>query len=76
MSLMYCGMPSLSLLKIVVIFRYNEGSSFVKLEFDFYRRGTLAKNFINLSEQDCISLSERYSHLDIPKIARIIYQTI
>lgn len=35
MSLMYCGMPSLSLLKIVAIFRYNEGSYFVKLEFDF-----------------------------------------
>ena len=60
MSLMYCGMPSLSLLKIVVIFWYNEGSSFVKLQFDFYRRDTLAKNCINLSEQECINLSERY----------------
>jgi len=35
MSLMYLGMPSLSLLKIVVIFRYNEGSFFVKSELIF-----------------------------------------
>ena len=60
MSLMYCGMPSLPLLRIVVIFRYNGGFSFVKLEFDSYRRATLTKNCINLSEQGCISLSERY----------------
>jgi len=30
MSLMYLGMPSLFLIKVVVIFRYNEGLSFVK----------------------------------------------
>jgi len=65
MSLMYCGMPSLYLLEIVVIFRYNEGSSFVKHEFDFYSRGTLTINCINLSEQGCINLSERYSLLTV-----------
>ena len=36
--------------RIVVIFRYNEGSSFVNLKFDFYRRVTLVEDCINLSE--------------------------
>jgi len=35
MSLMYFGIPSLSLFKIVAIFWYNGGSSFVKPKSDF-----------------------------------------
>lgn len=46
--------------RIVAIFRYNGGSSFVKLKFDRYRRETITKDWVNLSEQSGVNLSERY----------------
>ena len=51
MSLMYFGMPSLFLLKVVVIFRYNEGFLFVKRSLDFYGQGALEKNCPHLTQQ-------------------------
>ncbi len=49
--------------EIVVIFRYNEGFSFVKPKLNFYRWAAFAKHGINLAEQGGLNLAERYSCL-------------
>ena len=47
--------------EIVVIFRYNEGFSFVKPKLNCYRRAAFTKHGINLAEQGGVNLAERYS---------------
>ena len=49
--------------EIVVIFRYNEGFSFVKPKLNFYRWAAFAKHGINLAEQGGFNLAERYRNM-------------
>ena len=46
--------------EIVVIFRYNEGFSFVKPKLNCDRWAAFAKHGINLAEQGGFNLAERY----------------
>jgi hypothetical protein len=53
--------PRCSFLRFWRSFGYNEGFYFVKLEIGLLEGGSLVRNCINLSDQQCINLSERYS---------------